>query len=1400
MKYKKLLWGGVLLIVFSYSTLALAWNPITSLIDLYKSYTTPLVVIPATTSPNPTPPNPPLIKGRVPETSPITVIGSISDSTVLSILQRLISQSDIQNKLRGPLGLQGIQGPKGSSGSSGGGSGSIDTSSFVSRTQFDNQLNGIFNSIENSSQGLSESIGESVSTDLLSVSGNATVGGNLTVTGTMTRTIVGNANTATALETARTIGGVSFDGTANITVASATGGFSVLGGDLSLGTNNLTMTGSLGSTGARLTKGWFTDLEVSNAIVGSVTGNAGTVTNGVYTNTANSMSLINPLTTLAESWIGPSSTTGIYFKDGNVGIGTITPTYKLEIDGNLKATSSGHVLSYSDGSLSVPVIKDYAGYNISVAKQGSLLFGQSGLGSSISGGGDMSDASAWSAYDAGNSGGLTETVGYWGSVFDGRYVYFVPTGNTGTAHGKVLRYDTSGDYDTASSWSAYDASAIGGLNTTGYSGGTFDGRYIYFAPWQDSTGITHGRVLRLDTQGGFTTASSWAAYDASATGGLDVRGYRDAVFDGHYVYFIPLRTNSEAAGYHGRVLRYDTTTDFNTSGSWTVYDAGATGGLVTRGYKSAVFDGRYIYFVANNYNGSTQSNNALRYDTTASFTDSGSWVAFDASAIGGLVTKGYSSAVFDGRYVYYVPISIITEYHGRVLRYDTAGSFTSVSSWSSFDGNNLGGANLRGYLGAVFDGRYVTFVPYFKDIDGAGGTYHGTVMRYDTTQNFADTTSWSTYDASSTGGLNTVGFTGGSFDGRYIYFVPYYDGTVTHARVLRYDTKSPMLQQGIGQVARSSNLFINSLGNVGIGNSNPLKTLDVTGGGRFTGKASSILTGTADPTASTTLVGINTFFTTELVVGDKITINAEIRTVTAIASDTSLTVNTAFTDTASAIITKLPAIFLSRSFSNNIGMVINYLGNVGIGTASPLAGLTVLASSGTDDGLEQFTIGANSGYHLAMGYSEGGTTIGYLANAYDSSDSARLDFRVGGLTNASTRIAILKSGNIGIGTISPTNLLSLSGTVARTIWMERNTTAVTAGQGLTLSSGGAIAGTADLAGGDLTLKSGISTGSGSSAIHFYTATAGVSATTDRTPTEKMTILGSGFTGIGNTAPGTMLTVGTATTNTGNITVYGTGTTCVIGDGTGGTSCTSDIRLKDNVTDMESELSHIMALRPVIFNWKDTTRDQVENMGLIAQEVQSIYPNVVRTIYDDYLGIDYTTLVVPAIKAIQELNLNLEGISGTITPLEGSANETFVTTFFNNLKTTISTWLADATNGITDIFAKKATLDEVCLKDTNGTSCYTRTQLDTLLGGAGIAPVPTPISEPIPEPILEPEIIPEPEPTPAPISEPVPEPMPAPEPVPTPAPEPTPEPVPEITPAPEPTPTPTPEPLVETLVP
>ena len=46
---------------------------------------------------------------------------------------------------------------------------------------------------------------------------------------------------------------------------------------------NVNILGELNTTDSRLTKGWFVDLTVTNPIDGAVTGNAGTVTDGVYT-------------------------------------------------------------------------------------------------------------------------------------------------------------------------------------------------------------------------------------------------------------------------------------------------------------------------------------------------------------------------------------------------------------------------------------------------------------------------------------------------------------------------------------------------------------------------------------------------------------------------------------------------------------------------------------------------------------------------------------------------------------------------------------------------------------------------------------------------------------------------------------------------------------------------------------------------------------------------------------------------------------------------------------------------------------------------------------------------------------------------------------------------------------
>lgn len=102
--------------------------------------------------------------------------------------------------------------------------------------------------------------------------------------------------------------------------------------------------------------------------------------------------------------------------------------------------------------------------------------------------------------------------------------------------------------------------------------------------------------------------------------------------------------------------------------------------------------------------------------------------------------------------------------------------------------------------------------------------------------------------------------------------------------------------------------------------------------------------------------------------------------------------------------------------------------------------------------------------------------------------------------------------------------VSLPGTSAQTLGMQRNTTSDTAGNTLTIQASGATSSATNKAGGSLVLSSGTSTGSASSIIEFKTATASGAGTTDRTPSTKMTILGSGNVGIGTTNPNSKLDV------------------------------------------------------------------------------------------------------------------------------------------------------------------------------------------------------------------------------------------------------------------------------------
>lgn len=111
------------------------------------------------------------------------------------------------------------------------------------------------------------------------------------------------------------------------------------GGDLALGSNNLTLTGSIASTGSRVTKGWFTDLEVTNA----PTFNGTKLPSG--TGTANEIaywSATNTLGTLATATY-PSLTELSYVKG-------VTSAIQSQFTGKLGTSLTSAYLFVGNGS------------------------------------------------------------------------------------------------------------------------------------------------------------------------------------------------------------------------------------------------------------------------------------------------------------------------------------------------------------------------------------------------------------------------------------------------------------------------------------------------------------------------------------------------------------------------------------------------------------------------------------------------------------------------------------------------------------------------------------------------------------------------------------------------------------------------------------------------------------------------------------------------------------------------------------------------------------------------------------------------------------------------------------------------------------------------------------------
>ena len=153
--------------------------------------------------------------------------------------------------------------------------------------------------------------------------------------------------------------------------------------------------------------------------------------------------------------------------------------------------------------------------------------------------------------------------------------------------------------------------------------------------------------------------------------------------------------------------------------------------------------------------------------------------------------------------------------------------------------------------------------------------------------------------------------------------------------------------------------------------------------------------------------------------------------------------------------------------------------------------------------------------------------------------------------------------------------------------------------------------------------------------------------------EKMRILPSGNVGIGTTAPTDKLSVaGNVAPSADNLYTLGkSGARWSAVWSVNGLFQTSDARLKTNIQPLNYGLKEVMEMKPVRYNWK-TTPGSDPKIGLIAQEVQKIVPEVVTGDENkDTLAMNYAELVPVLINAVQEQQKEIDEIERKISLLK-----------------------------------------------------------------------------------------------------------------------------------------------------
>jgi hypothetical protein len=334
----------------------------------------------------------------------------------------------------------------------------------------------------------------------------------------------------------------------------------------------------------------------------------------------------------------------------------------------------------------------------------------------------------------------------------------------------------------------------------------------------------------------------------------------------------------------------------------------------------------------------------------------------------------------------------------------------------------------------------------------------------------------------------------------------------------------------------------------------------------------------------------------------------------------------------------------SGAFSPGI-LSIDVNGNVGIGTTAPGFPLNMANTLG-----DKIALFGSSGVHYGLGVQNN------LLQIHTDTSGGDVAFGYGSSAAMTETMRIKGNGNVGIGTASPAYKLDVNGTARVSGQMYANGQ-LNVGGAFVMAKDQSIYGTSvagevqnafwPRASNGTYLNygtSGLFIRNNASAVEMYLNGGRLGVGTTDTSQGAITTTTTGFTSTGTANNGnTSYAKMSYRADRGGIAfdVYNTGQyqntwRGFSYDGNNDIDWYSDRKLKKDIVDAEPMLDRLMQVSFRRYRWKDISDPAAKpEFGVIAQEVEPLFPDLVATGKDGLKTVGYTSFATITAKALQE---------------------------------------------------------------------------------------------------------------------------------------------------------------------